>query len=352
MTFTPHDGVLARRESREHLSSVYSILNRSVAPTRLETYATCPYKYYLGEVLRVRPLIEPEHVESIDPMDRGSLIHSILWEFFTELKRRQAPQVPITLKESDLDLLRALATRAFDRFEKLGLTGYPMMWEIERRDIIARLEELFTEELEQSEYFPAYFEVRYGMKSRGEAESAASIDEAVRISLGKTKIDLRGKIDRIDLTHDRRRARVVDYKTGKSRPRYKDNSLHKGKSLQLPLYLYAAHDVMKRFHEDIIVDYAEYYHIAVAGRKRHIRFDSDELKSQQNDLAFIVRTIADGIAGGLFFAYPEGETCRYCDFGIICGTAKEYIYERKSGDRRIGAFLRMKGKATDQEEAG
>jgi RecB family exonuclease len=348
--FTPYDGVLTSKMSREHLAAKYSLLSRSVAPTRLETYATCPYKYYLEEVLRIKALVEPEHVETIDPRERGGLIHTILWEFFTALKQKHKGRVPVVVEQPDLGLLHATARRNLDRYEKLGLTGYPMMWKIEQRGIVTRLEELFAEELEQTDYFPAYFEVRYGMASRGEVESEASVDEAVPVLFGKRKISLRGKIDRIDLSRDCRRARVVDYKTGKSRPSYKDNDLAEGKSLQLPFYLYAAGEIMKRLHEGLRVDYAEYYHMALAGSKRHIRFDYDELEEQKKNLAFIVGTIADGIETGLFFAYPPGDACHYCDFSLICGTARDYIYERKSRDRRIGAFLKMKGEAGDQEE--
>jgi superfamily I DNA/RNA helicase/CRISPR/Cas system-associated exonuclease Cas4 (RecB family) len=347
--FTSYDGILASTRSRKLLKSDYSILTGSVAPTRLETYATCPYRYYLSEILRVEALVEPERVETINPLDRGSLIHSILWEFFAKIKKQRG-RVPFTLKPGDLKVLRSMAGRGFDRFEKLGLTGYPMMWEIAQREIIARLEELFAEELQQAEYFPAYFEVRHGMKSKDALESEISGDRPVPVTFGKTEISLRGKIDRIDLTQDCKRARVVDYKTGRAASKYKDNSLGEGNALQLPLYLYAAQAMLKHIHKDVRIDYAEYYHIAVGGRKRHVVFDYDELEAQKDALTFIIETIANGIAGGLFFAYPQDDVCRYCDFDLICGNTKEQMFQRKSGDKRIAAFLKMKGKAEDQDE--
>ena len=64
--------------------------------------------------------------------------------------------------------------------------------------------------------FPTYFEVRYGMKPLDFQESEISTEEPVPLKIGEKTVNLRGRIDRIDLTKDGKRARVRDYKTGKS----------------------------------------------------------------------------------------------------------------------------------------
>lgn len=353
--FTPYDGMVAGKQSRKHLKEKYSIVGKSVGPTRLETYATCPYRYYLSNILGLEALAEPERAEAVDPMERGSLIHSILWEFFHTLSVRARGKVPFPVKDSDLAVLIKIAEKRFARFERLSHTGYAILWEMEKQEIRAYLGEVFHEQLadagpEGSGFLPAYFEVRYGMKGRDPEESEISTEEPVPLEFGGREIRLRGRIDRIDMTSDLKRARVIDYKTGKSTPKQKDNDFGQGTTLQLPLYLRAAEAILKTIHGGVALDSAEYYNIGFTGKKRHIKFDYAELRARRAELDGILDTIADGIEAGSFFAYP-GRQCTYCDFKPVCGTAGQRltIYDRKSGDERIAAFRRMKG---EEEETG
>jgi len=355
--FTPYDGMVTSKQSGKHLKDEYSIVGKSVGPTRLETYATCPYRYYLANILRLEALVEPEHVETIDALDRGSLIHGILWEFFHSLKKRAKGKVPISVKKNDFALLEKVAGDRFAHFEKLGRTGYPILWQMEKDEILAHLEGVFHEQLVEagpggSGFLPAYFEVRYGMKSRDSEESDISTEEPVAIPFGNREISLRGKIDRIDMTPDLKRARVIDYKTGRSKPRQKDNDFGEGTSLQLPLYLRAAYALLNRIHGEVDLECAEYYNTGIAGKKRHIKFDYAELLARKAELDGILDTIADGIEAGSFFAYPGGQ-CGWCDFTPICGTAGQRltIYERKSDDKRIAAFRKMKGEDEEEEDS-
>ena len=59
--------------------------------------------------------------------------------------------------------------------------------------------------------------------------------------IGESKF--RGKIDRVDVDHTEKRFRVVDYKLGGKKPSTED--LYKGLSLQLPLYMYAAKQLIQ-----------------------------------------------------------------------------------------------------------
>ena len=54
--------------------------------TQLETYAKCPYKYFAERILKLKPIEEPE--EEIEGLELGSLMHTILFEFYTELKKK------------------------------------------------------------------------------------------------------------------------------------------------------------------------------------------------------------------------------------------------------------------------
>ena len=69
-TFTEYDGVISLGDEQvapEHWSA-----------SALQRYATCPYRYFLGNVLRLNAVSEPGDDAEISPLERGSLIHRIL----------------------------------------------------------------------------------------------------------------------------------------------------------------------------------------------------------------------------------------------------------------------------------
>ena len=51
---------------------------RAVSPTRIEMWAKCPHAYFMQYVLGVRPIDEPDAIESLSPLDRGSAIHAAI----------------------------------------------------------------------------------------------------------------------------------------------------------------------------------------------------------------------------------------------------------------------------------
>ena len=59
-------------------------LSQVMSPTRLEAWATCPYRHFLGSVLNLSAWETPEDVLTISPLERGSLVHAILERFINE----------------------------------------------------------------------------------------------------------------------------------------------------------------------------------------------------------------------------------------------------------------------------
>ena len=68
----PYDGMLVSdaraRRDRERLAE------RAFSATYLETYANCPYRYLLSEILRLGPLEEPERLAAHRRADAGRLV--------------------------------------------------------------------------------------------------------------------------------------------------------------------------------------------------------------------------------------------------------------------------------------
>ncbi len=344
--FTNYEGLLQSEEVCKILRDRYSILKRTVSPTRLETYASCPFQYLLKVVMGIEALTEPEREATISSLDRGKLVHHILYTFFTDLKKERGDS--FRLIPEDLERLMETAEKKFLEFEETGITGYPMLWEMEKREMKEQLRDFFDEELQETEFIPTYFEVRYGMNALDFQESEISTETPVFLNVKGETIHLRGRIDRIDLTRDGKKGRVRDYKTGKVSA--KPNEFQGGRTLQLPLYLYAASQLLDPFYKGIEIEAAEYYFLK---ERKRIPFEASRLEEKKEELQEILQTLAHGIEKGIFIPLPDNQSCRYqsCDFRRICGSWTRILFDRKSRDPRVKRFLEViQSRALEGEE--
>jgi ATP-dependent helicase/nuclease subunit B len=217
-------------------------LNQEYSITQLETYAKCPYKYFAERILKLKPIEEPE--EEIEGLELGSLIHSILYEFYTELTKKKI--ILSQSNEQDFhtaeDILFSIADKKINNmgftsplnfFEKekiLGINGN------KKNSILYKF--LLAEQENNDGFIPKFFEVGFGnIKSENSNKDNLTVD----ISTGSVKV--RGKIDRIDINQDENSFNVIDYKLGGKKPSAAE--LMNGISLQLPLYMFAAKEIIK-----------------------------------------------------------------------------------------------------------
>ena len=80
-------GFIVNEIADELKDKLKNIAEGEFSATQLETYAKCPYKYFIENILRLETIEEP--VEELEAFEYGSLIHSILYEFYTELKEKK-----------------------------------------------------------------------------------------------------------------------------------------------------------------------------------------------------------------------------------------------------------------------
>src|SRR5262249_40256466 len=97
--------------------------DRVLSATALENYATCPQRFLMADVLRIRSVEEPERTVRIDNLRRGSLFHRILERFDGEW----TGPGPAALAPDAVERMRAIANEECDRAEARGETGYPAM---------------------------------------------------------------------------------------------------------------------------------------------------------------------------------------------------------------------------------
>jgi RecB family exonuclease len=313
--FTRFDGNLAMLGDRLRAVSPLGS-DTATSPTGLELWADCPHAYFMERILRVEPVERPEEIMQLSPLDRGALVHEVLDRF---LGRPENERTRATL--------RAIAEAVCAPAEARGLTGRPLLWQRDRRLLLAELDAFFDaheEYVAQRGITVLATEHPFGLR----AEMAPPV--ALAWPDGRALL-MRGQADRIDRTNDGTLV-VLDYKTG-SPDRYKslsaDDPVLAGTCLQLPVYARAAAAAFSRGDDAI----EAYYWFVGRGGNRLIGYALDA----SIDAAFMdaVRAIVDGIEAGVFVAIPPPPgpspfvRCRYCDPDGL-GTADRWReWERK-----------------------
>ena len=288
-----------------------------ISPSALETWATCPYKFFLGRILGIAAPPEEEEDE-ISALERGSLVHRILERFVREGN------------QTDTDLLD-LAEAEFAVAEELGITGYPLLWDMAKENIRAGLQGFMAAEAEwlADTATEASAEDSFG--------KGTEIGEVSVVIDGLGEIWFRGKIDRIDMVGDE--VRVRDFKTGKPEPyfdgaggRKADRTLANGRAMQLPVYVAAAR---KKYPEPAVQVSGSYcFPLAYDNTHGVAPYTEDDWKQFYKPLFAIV----DAARRGIFPATPEtaGDSdqergnCAYCDFNRLCPTRRRQVWERKA----------------------
>ena len=159
-----------------------------VSPSSLETWAACPYRYFLQHILHLHAPPSDEDDDEMTPSERGTLVHQILERFVQEGR------------ETVADLLD-LAEEEFRRAVALGITGYPLLWEMQKEEINAGLRGFFDAEKEWLQTTPF------------NSEAEKRFENVVIEVPGLGSVHFHGKIDRIDVLEGE--VRVRDFKTGR-----------------------------------------------------------------------------------------------------------------------------------------
>lgn len=320
---TGFDGLLEGRISRAYLKKLYPKNETILSPTRLETYARCPYRYFAERLLGLAPLDEPDRFAVLSALDRGVLIHDILYRFLNRLK--EEGRLPLRSQTPDLlsSLLIEVAETVLKRFELENATGFPLLWSVQKGQIMEELRGFLDAELAEEEPFsPSHLETDFSCPFE--------LD-------GQERLTLRGRIDRIDLDTAGHRARVIDYKTGRLTA-IEDGEFKGGEALQLPIYLYAATSLLK----DVEVVEADYYFVTRAAEYRKTPFTRKDWPSKLATLRKITGALIQGMRQGLFVARPSSCGRKGCLYPWLCTPAAEVLYERKSQDPKIRFFEGIK----------
>ncbi len=303
---------------------------RPYSISQLEIYKKCPFRYFLERILKIEIADEPD--EEIEAIEIGSLLHSILYDFYSEIHNRNiklqncsdtifniAEGILFGFAKKHSKLILKDSPFAFYENEKIfGLNG--------NREESILYQFLLTERNDASGRIPKYFEANFGVEDV-EQDSTISVSSPLMLD----DIQLRGKIDRVDVNNNDNTFEVIDYKTGSKK--ITKGEIEDGLALQLPIYVWAVKELLlNRTKEELnpiaMTIYSLKFQKDKFGKnpvffKRGRDVDYSEIINEYVEIALehvksAVRSIRKGEFPITPFLDNRDKACRFCNYNMIC----------------------------------
>jgi len=274
----------------------------------LETYLSCPFKFFAQHLLKLEE--EPDDEEVMDPRRQGQFVHQVFEDFFREWQTSGRRNITA----GNLDAARALFVTVVDRalerlpaaeagLERTRLLGSPAAAGL--GEAVLRME---------AERPTAVVERLLEQRLDGRFRIATAN--------GDRTIALKGKADRIDLLADGT-FRLIDYKLGWPPDR--------GKALQLPIYGICAEQHLAAASPTgggRSWRLGEAAYVAFKGPRRIVPlYNASSASHRDATLADAQQRLADtvdAIDRGEFPPTPDDVfLCETCSFASVC--RKDYV---------------------------
>lgn len=194
--------------------------------SQMETFASCPFMYYLKYGLNVKE----RKIYKLETPDIGTFMHDILDQFAKHLEKNHLSWRELEKEEIDTisnqivdETLGDLKYRIFTSNHKLKFLS------IKLKRVVKRVLWVITLQMKHSEFEVAASELEFG-------DGAKYPPITIELADGN-KVSLKGKIDRVDIakTEDGKYVRVIDYKSS-SKSIHLSNVFY-GLQIQLITYL-------------------------------------------------------------------------------------------------------------------
>ncbi|MEZ6134254.1 MAG: PD-(D/E)XK nuclease family protein [Pirellulaceae bacterium] len=287
------------------------------SPSRLETFGTCPRRYFFKYGLGVYPPdewdVDPE--KWLDAFQFGNLVH----ELFEDFLRCHTQNELIPNLARDLKPLREML---FNKIEQLK-SDIPIPNEdaFQRQcDVLEDVCEIFLRK--EEEYCRVYaarpwvLEASIGLNDEPKTELDCSEPIGLTLSDGRV-IQVGGRIDRVDrlLLNGSERYAIWDYKSGSDLGFSQDDPFQLGRKLQPFLYVgMLRHRIAATGGKPDSVATFGYFFPTPRTEGRRLQWTYGELKRGDE----ILRHICNLIKTGVFVATTDPADCKSCDFVPVC----------------------------------
>ena len=233
------DGLVRVTDATRAYLQTQRLNARPYSVSALQQYAACPYRFFLSAAYRLAPLEEPEPLQRMDPLTKGSLFHQVQAEFFRAL---QKANLSISTAQRDLVLktLDETLTRIAAEYSELLAPAIDRVWQDEIESLRTDLRVWVDQLAASAEWEPHLFEFAFGLPEQP-GHDPASRKEPVTIN---GRFILRGSIDLVERKPKTTVLRVTDHKTGKNRSA-KGSIIGGGAQLQPIIYSLAVEEATR-----------------------------------------------------------------------------------------------------------
>ena len=316
--FTHYDGLLS------HFSHSISHLSAS----QLNTYATCPLKYFFDKILRLEA--PSDKSAGFETFEVGSIMHSVLERFSNDVLKKNFV-LPEKLDDSVRKHILGITETVYrDMLQKIN-TAENIYHRMVFKDLTRGLQA--DEEPGAIRTFLDYIydpedETHFKLQNLEGVEHEILAKD---YQIGAVPIS--GFIDRIDTQPEF--VRLIDYKSTKS-PKESDivQKIKDLKEFQLPLYLMYARDQIAKTTNQTIKAFLfslpakkEYARIEYRDGKVTFRYRANRKDIEEEIDGFLDRVeeriveINSCIHAGKFSFCLDEEGCEYCNFTTLCHKA-------------------------------
>ena len=317
-----NDGLIHAKPSLAPALVANRLTERSYSVSALQRFSACPYQFALSAFYRLEPLAQPEPLQRMDPLTRGSIFHDIQARFFRTLQA--AGGLPVT--DTNIAAAREVLDQTIDEVARRQhdelAPAVERIWVDEmssiRRDLVAWLHYLARD---GAEWNPIRFEFAFG-RVPGLRDATSIRDDVVL----DERFRLRGAIDLIESHRQTNVLRVTDHKTGRKPDRIEKTIVGGGAVLQPVLYAMVVENAL-----GTPVSHGRLFYCTSSGSfYEHPIPLSDLTRSSGLD---VLRIIDRAIEDGFLAAAPAEDACDRCDFISVCGRDVPRRIARKPADK-------------------
>ena len=279
----------------------------------IETWLTCPFKYFLLKKLKLEQPKEPG--TGLDAAQIGTLNHTVMELTFP-------PGTVFSSREEALEKANKNFDFVFENAPDDFCFKESELWQYEkekyRQKLLDSIEKMFSSPRNMpvnSQWMSVGTELKFGYPAEGKENA-----EPLVIETEAGPIRIRGIIDRVDRKDDGL-MRVVDYKT--SLASFKKEAMDAGAHIQAGVYAAA---VVHALHMGTECE-GMYWGINDKAVRGYVKYDSEKGEEIPN-IEFLNKFTA-GIRDASFNAEPAGGDCP--DYCPAAGWCKKYVRRQKYG---------------------
>lgn len=289
--------------------------NKSLSASAIEKLASCPYAYFLQNVLYVKPPEEQsfDRWAWLDAMERGTLLHAIYAGYL-----RTVCSGPGSPRE-DRNALFKIAEDEIAKKKSESPPPSEVVFQSEKNALLRELETFLKceKQLWQEGSIPLYMEAPFGRGAEAVQEAGIGREDAIEYQLSATdKILIRGNIDRIDRLPQPDHFRVWDYKTGGTYSHKSSAFIKQGRQIQHALYASAAETILRDHYPNAVVKEAGYLFPTEKGEGEACLRKQDQRDKAKEAVELMLKLLSTGT---FCVAEQASESpCKYCDYPAVC----------------------------------